>query len=86
MLPVATNPKQVQAITTRGRRTTRDPPYPKGARRAPAVPPVVEGENNNEVDQGVLPQESQEQEMRQDFHDTNYISFPRRIKRPQSDE
>jgi hypothetical protein len=24
--------------------------------------------------------------MRQDFHDTNYIPFPRKIRRPQSDE
>jgi hypothetical protein len=56
-LPVATNPEQVQAITIRGGRTTRDPPYPKGARRAPTVSPMVEGENNYEVDQGVLPQE-----------------------------
>jgi hypothetical protein len=55
VLPVATNPEQVQAVTTRGGRTTRDPPYPKGARRAPVVPPVAEGGNNNEVDQGVLP-------------------------------
>jgi hypothetical protein len=55
VLPVATNPEQVKAVTTRGGRTTRDPHYPKGARRAPAVPPVAEGENNNEVDQGVLP-------------------------------
>jgi hypothetical protein len=47
---------------------------------------VAEGENNNEVDQGVLPQEPQEQKMRQDFHDTNYIPFPRRIRRPQSNE
>jgi hypothetical protein len=74
VLLVATNPEQVQAVTTRGGRATRDPPYPKGARKALAVPPVAEGENNNEVDQGVLPQEPQEQEMRQDFHGTNYIS------------
>jgi hypothetical protein len=48
-LPVATNPKQVSAITTRGGKSTRDPPYPKGTRRAPGVPTVAEEENHNEV-------------------------------------
>jgi hypothetical protein len=50
---------------------------------------VVEEANNNEVDQEVQPQDIlQDQEMRQNFHDTNYIPFPRRIRRPQppSDE
>jgi hypothetical protein len=51
MLSVATDLEQVRAITTRGGRSTKDPPYPKGERRALAVPPVVEEENNNEVDQ-----------------------------------
>jgi len=64
-LPIATNPKQVRAITTRGGRSTKDPPYPKGARRAPVVPPVVEEANNNEVDHEVQPQDIlQDQEMR----------------------
>jgi hypothetical protein len=83
-LPVATDPEQVRAITTRGGRSTKDPPYPKEVRRAPAVPPVAKEENNNEVDQEVQPQDIlQDQEMRQDFHDTNYIPFPHRIIRPQ---
>jgi hypothetical protein len=45
---------------------------------------VAKEENNNEVDQEVQPQDIlQDQEMRQDFHDTNYIPFPCRIRRPQ---
>jgi hypothetical protein len=55
MLPVATDPEQVRTITTRGGRSTKDPPYPKGARRAPTVPLAAEEENNNEVDQEVQP-------------------------------
>jgi hypothetical protein len=81
---LAADLEQVRAITTRGGRSTKDPPYPKGARREPVVPLVVEEANNNEVDQEVQPQDIlQDQEMRQDFHDTNYIPFPRRIIRPQ---
>jgi hypothetical protein len=83
-LPVATNLEQVSAITTRGGKSTRDPPYPKGTRRAPAVPAMAEEENHNQVEE--LFQEPQEREMRQDFHDTNYLPFPQRNKRLQSDE
>jgi hypothetical protein len=55
-LPVATNPEQVRSITTRRGSSTRDPRYPKGARRPVVLPPVVEDENNNpEIE--VLPQE-----------------------------
>jgi hypothetical protein len=61
-LPIATNPEQVSAITTRGGKSTRDPPYPKGTRRAPTVPVVAEEENHNEVEE--LLQEPQEREMR----------------------
>jgi hypothetical protein len=86
-LPTATDPEQVRAITTRGGRSTKDPPYPKGARRALVVPPVAEEENNNEVEQDVQPQDTlQDHEMRHNFHDMNYILFPHRIRRPQSDE
>ena len=69
VLHVATNIEQVKGINTRGGKSTRDPPYPKGVRRAPAVPAMA-----------------QEREMRQDFHDTTYLPFPRRNRRPQSDE
>jgi hypothetical protein len=87
VLPTATGPEQVRAITTRGGRSTKDPPYPKGARRALVVLPVAEEENNTEAEQDVQPQDIlQDHEMRQNFHDTNYIPFPRRIRRPQSDE
>jgi hypothetical protein len=87
VLPTATDPEQVRAITMRGGRSIKDPPYTKGVRRAPVVPPVAEEENNNEVEQDVQPQDTlQDHEMRQNFHDTNYILFPHRIRRPQSDE
>jgi hypothetical protein len=83
------DPEQVRAITTRGGRSSKDLPYPKGARRAPVVPPVAKEANNNKVDQEVQPQDIlQDQEMRQNFHNTNYIPFPHSIRRPQplSDE
>jgi hypothetical protein len=50
VLPTATDPEQVRAITTRGGRSTKDPPYPKGARRAQVVLPVAEEENNTEAE------------------------------------
>jgi hypothetical protein len=87
ILPIATDPEQVRAITTRGGRSTKDPPYPKGVRRAPAVLPVAEEDNNTEAEQDVQPQDIlQDHEMRQNFHDTNYIPFSRSIRRSQSDE
>jgi hypothetical protein len=65
VLPTTTDPKQVRAITMRGGRSTKDPPYPKGARRALVVPLVAEEENNNEVKQDVQPQDTlQDHEMR----------------------
>jgi len=35
VLPVATNIEQVKNITTRGGKSTRDPPHPREKRRAP---------------------------------------------------
>jgi hypothetical protein len=86
-LPVATNPEQVRSITTRRGSSTRDPPYPKGARRPSVLPPVAE-EEDFQPELEVLPQESvqkpvQDQEARQQFRDTNYLPFPRRKRGPQ---
>jgi hypothetical protein len=80
-LPVATNLEQVKAITTRGGKSTKDPPYPKGTRRPLIEPTIGEEENNNEVEE-MLPSEPQEQEMRQDFYDTTYLPFSCRNRKP----
>jgi hypothetical protein len=80
-LPVATNLEQVKAITTRGGKSTKDPPYPKGTRRPLTEPTIGEEENNNEVEE-MLPSEPQEQEMRQDFYDTTYLPFSHRNRKP----
>jgi hypothetical protein len=53
-LPFAINPKQVQAITTRGGKSTRDPPYPKGTERrqiAPVLPTVLEEKKDDGVEE-----------------------------------
>jgi hypothetical protein len=84
-LPFATNHEQVNAITTRGGKSTRDPPYSKGTGRTPAVPVVPEQKKDDEVEE-VVRQESQDQEMRQNFHDTNFLPFPHRNRRIQMDE
>jgi hypothetical protein len=74
-LPFATNHEQVNAITTRGGKSTQDPPYPKGTGRTPAAPIVPEERRDDEVKE-VVPQESQDQGMRHDFYDTNFLPFP----------
>ena len=85
MLPVATNPEQVKNITTRRGSSTKDPPYPKGAKRSVAIPStlptMVEKENN--IPEDILPEPAQDHKMRQDFQDTNYLPFPYRNRRPQ---
>jgi hypothetical protein len=76
-LPSATNHEQVKAITMRGGKTTQDPPYPKGIVRTPAAPATPEEKKNDEVEE-IIPQEH---EMRQDFHDINFLPFPRRVQK-----
>ena len=68
-LPIATNLEKVNAITTRGDKSTRYPPYPARTGKTPVV--VQEEKKDDEV-------EPQAQEMKQDFHDTNLLPFPRR--------
>ena len=68
-LPFATNLEKVNAITTRGGKSTRDLPYPTRIGKTPAA--VQEEKKDDEV-------EPQAQEMKQDFHDTNLLLFPRR--------
>jgi hypothetical protein len=46
----------------------------------------VPEEKKDDEGEEVSLQESQDQEMKQDFHDTNFLLFPRRNQRVQSDE
>jgi hypothetical protein len=83
-LPFASNPGQVQSITTRGGRSTRDPPYPKGTtrRQASLVIPTVTEEKNDEVEELEPPVP----EMTQDFHDSNILPFPHRKRKAKANE
>jgi hypothetical protein len=58
-----------QLSYNRGGKSTRGPPYPKGTGRTPAALVVLEEKKDDEVEE-VVRQESQDQGMRQDFHDT----------------
>jgi hypothetical protein len=69
-LSFATNLEKVNAITTRGGKSTCDPPYPTRTSKTP-IAVQEEKKNNEEV-------EPLEQEMQQDFYDTNLLSFPHR--------
>jgi len=86
VLPVATNIEQVKNITTRGGKVTKDPSYPKEKQRTstPVQPAVIEEENPVEAEDLLQPPRAGE--MRKDFHDTNYLSFPKRNRGLQSDE
>jgi hypothetical protein len=44
---VATNHEKVKAITTRGGKLTRDPPYPKGAGKTPMIVQIEEEKTMN---------------------------------------
>jgi hypothetical protein len=68
-LPFATNLEKVNAITTRGGKSTRDPTYPTRIGKTPAV--VQEEKKDDEVEE-VIPQE---QELLQNFHDTTLLPF-----------
>jgi hypothetical protein len=93
--PVATNPERVFNVRTRSGKQTTDPPYPKGTTRPPArtpttpatsavpVAPAEAPEEDNNVEEVV--QEEQDSG-RQDFHDTNFIPYPRIVRKPQVDD
>jgi hypothetical protein len=93
--PVATNPEQVFNVRTRGGKQTTDPPYPKGIARPPTrtptaratyvipVAPAEAPEKDNDVEE--VMQEEQDS-ARQDFHDTNFIPYPRRVRKPRVDD
>ena len=71
-LPFATNLEKVNAITTRGGKSTRDPPYPTRIGKTPVV--VQEEEKRTDEVEEVGPQE---QELHQDLHDMTFLPFPR---------
>jgi hypothetical protein len=93
--PIATNLEQVFNVRTRGGKQTTDPPYPKGIERplartpiAPAtsavpVAPTEAPEKDNDVEEVVR---DEQDSVRQDFHDTNFIPYPRIVRTPQVDD
>ena len=78
-LPFATNLEKVNAITTRGGKSTRDRPYPTWIGKTPVV--VQEEEKKNDEEVG-----PQEQELQQDFHDTTLLPFSHRNQKAKMDE
>ena len=80
-LPFATNLEKVNAITTRGGKSTRDPSYPIRTCKTQVVM-QEEGKRNDEVEE-VVPQE---RELQQDFYDTTFLPFPRRNRKAKMDE
>jgi hypothetical protein len=70
-LPFATNLEKVNTTTTRGGKSTRDPPY---LTRTGKTPVVVQEEKKDDKVEEVIPQEK---ELLQDFHDTTLLLFLR---------
>ena len=79
-LPFATNLEKVNAITTRGGKSTRDPPYPTRTCKTPVA--VQEEKKDDEVEEV----EPQAQKMMQDFPGTNLLPFPHRNRKAKMDE
>jgi hypothetical protein len=79
-LPFATNLEKVNATTTRGVKSTCDPPY---LIRTGKTPVVVQEEKKDDEVKEVTPQE---QELLQDFHDTTLLPFPCRNRRAKMDK
>lgn len=75
----ATNLEKVNVVTTRGGKSTSDPTYPAKTGKAPAVQKEKE---DNDVEEF----EPQEREAQHDFHDTNFLPFPCKYRRPAVDE
>jgi hypothetical protein len=79
-LPFATNLEKVNDITTRGGKSTRDPPYPTRIGKTPVA--VQEEKKDDEVEEVT----SQEQELLQYFHDTTLLPFSRKNRKVKMDE
>jgi hypothetical protein len=73
--------ENVKAITTRGCKTTQDPPYPNHVNRKKASSVVEEPSWEDE------PKKVHEGKMApHEFYDTQVLSFPMRAKKPNTDE
>ena len=73
--------ENVKAITTRGCKTTQDPPYPNHVNRKKASSVVEEPSWEDE------PKKVHEEKMApHEFYDTQELSFPMRAKKPNTDE
>ena len=70
----------VNAITTRGGKSTRDPPYPTRIGKTPAT--VQEEKKDDEVEEV----EPHAQEVMQDFHDTTFLPFSCRNRKAKIDK
>jgi hypothetical protein len=76
--------KNLKSVTTRGGKTTRDPPHPNPAEKKQKE---VTSESDEEVDtEEASPREERLRKMApQEYVDTTLLPFPRRIKKPTVD-
>ena len=73
--------ENVKVITTRGGKTTQDPPYPNHDDRKKASSVAEEPSREDE------PKKVHEGKMAaHEFYDTHVLSFPMRAKKPTTDE
>ena len=79
-LPFATNLEKVNAITTRGGKSTHDLPSLTRIGKTPAA--AQEERKDDEVEEV----EPQAQEMMQDFHDITFLPFACRNRKAKMDE
>ncbi|XP_039841728.1 uncharacterized protein LOC120702016 [Panicum virgatum] len=70
--------ENVKAITTRGGKTTQDPPYPNHVNRKKASQVVEEPPREEKVHEGKT--------ALHEFYDTQVLPFPMRARKPSTDE
>jgi hypothetical protein len=77
--------ENLKSVTTRGGKTTWDPPYPKPAEKKQKE--VITESDEEENTEKVAPNEEKlRMTTPQDYVDTMLLPFPRRIKKPTMDE
>ena len=72
--------EKINAVTTRGGKSTRDPPHPNHAEKAPIAQEEeqpTEQEETREPEKGTAPQ---------DYIETSFLSFPTRNRKATVDE
>jgi hypothetical protein len=76
----------LKTVTTRGGKTTRDPPHPNPVEKKQKEVITKSEEEEEEDTEEVAPEEEKLRKTPQDYVDTTLLPFPQRLKKPTVDE